>query len=454
MPKDLNDLRRDRRAAADTMLSTLAVIEALEAALPGADASAEDQAAHAANMEEAQAAHDAAVAAHKAADAAVRRREEAEASAASSATSEAGGTAPTSGVTVPGASQPAQAANPADVGADVGLMMAALASARGSRDDAMRRLEAAGQSGISAALSGASDSAGGVTVPRPQSETFIGLLNARVALMRAPVQTFDMPAGEVRMARAVSGPTASYGAENGATVESEPTFEAVEPKFRTLSSLVPIGNALLRHSSASIGRVVRDLMLEAMALKKDIGLLRYDGTGNNPKGVLNWALPGHILPTVANTAAAVETAIRSIVNIVEESNVMMAAPGWIMRPGARNFLAALRHPTTGFKIFPEIDNSGTLAGFPIYTTTQLPNNLGAGTNETEVMFIDFAEIGVGSSQEITIATSTEAAFVDQGGNTVSAFQRGLTLMRAVEEHDLVPMHDEAIGVINAANWSL
>jgi hypothetical protein len=53
-----------------------------------------------------------------------------------------------------------------------------------------------------------------------------------------------------------------------------------------------------------------------------------------------------------------------------------------------------------------------------------------------------------------LATSSEAAYVDVNGNMVSAFQNDLTLLRAIEEHDFAPRHDEAIGVISGAGWSL
>ena len=149
----------------------------------------------------------------------------------------------------------------------------------------------------------------------------------------------------------------------------------------------------------------------------------------------------------------VEAAIRRIKSKVEDANVAMAAPGWIMRASAKNFLASLRWPN-GFKVFPSIDDSGTLHGYPIRTTSQIPDNLGAGGDETEIYFADFAEIMIGDAMQISFGSSTEAAFVNQAGDTVSAFQNDLTLMRAIAEHDMAPMHDEAIAGLNGVGWSL
>jgi len=146
--------------------------------------------------------------------------------------------------------------------------------------------------------------------------------------------------------------------------------------------------------------------------------------------------------------------VRRCVSQVEDANVPMSKPGWIMRASAKNWMAALRNPDTGFKVFPSIDNDGTLMGYPIHVTSQIPDNLGVGGDETEITFADFDEIVIGDSQVITIDVSREAAFVDVNGDTISAFQRDLTLMRAIAEHDMAPMHDEAIAGFNAVGWSL
>lgn len=448
MPKDINDLRRDRKQAADDMKAKAEAIAELE----GAEETTEAQ------LTEAQEAFETAQAAFEGADKAVKRAEQVEAAQASAAVSESPAEGTRGGNGGEGqrahAPAPAQPRNPDDQAVDVGLMVAALAATRGDQEKAAARLEVDGHSGVSAALSGASEAAGGVTVPRPLASGIIEMLAPRVTVRASGAMVHDMPAGELRNARVASGPSASYGTENAAAVESEPTFDKVDESFKKLTSLVPVGNSLLRHSSASLGRVVRDLMIQAMALKEDIAFLRYDGSSNDPVGLREWALAAHWQDTVANGVAAVETALRKAVSDVEDANVMMVSPGWIMRASAKNFLASLRDPNSGAYVFPSIVASGTLLGYPIRTTSQIPNNLGAGSNETEIYFAAFGEIMIGDSQTIVVGTSTEAAYVNQSGDTVSAFQNDLTLMRAIAEHDLAPAHDEAIAGISGVDWSL
>ena len=61
---------------------------------------------------------------------------------------------------------------------------------------------------------------------------------------------------------------------------------------------------------------------------------------------------------------------------------------------------------------------------------------------------------IGDSMTLSLAVSSEASYVDGGGNTISAFQRDLTLMRAVAEHDFAPAQDVAIAVIRGKAWTL
>lgn len=435
---DINDLRRLRAQAAAAMQAAADNIATLEAAGTAAD--------HA-DMTAAEAAFATAQAEFAAGNTRVQRAEQVEAAQAASATSEAAGAGDRR-------TAPAMAANPAERGIEIGFAVQALTNARGDLTQACAMLDAAGHSGVSAALSGATPSAGGVLLPRPQAETIIELLRPRVTVRASGARTVPMPAGELRTGRLASSATASYGVENAPAIESEPTFDGVNKAFRTLKALVPIGNALLRHSSAAIAIMVRDDLLNVMATREDLAFLRDQGVSGTPYGLKFWTPPANWLGPVAASVAAVEAAVRGLASKVEDANVMMVSPGWIMRSGTKNFLASLRYTDTREKVFPSIETNGELLGYPIRTTSQIPANLGAGGDEVEVYFADFNEVMIGDALNVTIATSTEAAYVNQAGDTVSAFQTDMTLMRAISEHDLAPQHEAALAGLNGIGWTL
>jgi HK97 family phage major capsid protein len=437
---DINDMRRARTQAATALQVAAAAIAALEGQATAADEA--DMTAAIAGFEAAQVAFDAT-------QATVVRAEAVETAQALAATGDA--------VLVVGAGArtvPAVAANAEERGIEVGFAVQALTNARGNVGDACEALDAAGHSGISAALSGAVSTAGGVLLPRPQAESVIEMLRPRVTVRASGARNMPMPAGAVRHGSQSSSASASYGAENGAAIESEPTFSGVDQAFKTLRALVPIGNALLRHSTAAVAMLVRDDLLSVMATREDLGFLRDVGANGTPYGLKFWTPPANWLAAVGNGAMVVEQSLRKVVSSVEDANVMMTSGGWIMRAAAKNFLASLRNPDTGFLVFPSIDQNGMLLGFPIKTTSQIPANLGAGGDETEVYFGDFNEVMIGDAMSLTIATSTEAAYVNQAGDTVSAFQNDQTLMRAISEHDLAPRHVAALAGLNGQGWTL
>lgn len=438
--KDINDLRRERTSAATKMEECANAIATLEEAETAADAK---------EMVDAVAAFDAAEAEFKAADKAVKRAQAVEQAKATSAQGDENSNQNNGTTTVP-----ATATSDDDKGIAAGLMFQALAACKGDKDKAITFLEDGGHSAVSAALTGATESAGGVTIPRPQATEVIELLRPLVAVRASGVRMIDMPAGEIRNARQNTSATASYEGENSPIPVSEPGFDKVEQTFKKLTSLVPVGNSLLRHSSASLAAMVRDDILEVMAAREDLAFIRGDGSGNTPKGLKNWMLAANWQTGVGNAPLVVDAAIRGLVSKVEDASVRMLKCGWIMRAATKNFLASLRDPNGGNKLFPSIEQNGTLMGYPIKTTSQIPVNLGGGGNETEVYFADFNEVFLGDAMTVQFATSNEATYIDAGGNVHSAFQEDKTLFRAISEHDLAPRHDEALSGLTGAGWTL
>jgi HK97 family phage major capsid protein len=432
--KDLNDLRRNRLTAAANMQTAADAMAVLQA---GDEVATADVTAAQASFDQARAAFDTL-------NNTVLAMEQAEAAGASAAFGDQA--RPAVGPVA------ARAQDPAMKGVDLGLTMIALANSRGDLARAAAALEAAGHSGLSAQLNTGTESAGGVLVPREMASGMIELLRPRVVVRKAGARSVPMSAGQLRHSRQSGGATAGYGAENAATAVSQPSTDKIDQSFKTLTALVPVSNALLQFSVAT-AQMVRDDLLRVSAQREDLGMLRDNGTGNLLKGLRHWVPAGHWQAAVTNAFASVDLALRKAVAKVADSDVPMLACGWVMRASTKEYLASLRD-ALGNIAYPSIDAMGTLRGYPIYTTSQLPGNLGIGGDETEIMFADFSEIMIGDAAALTISISTEAAYVDGLGNVRSAFQNDETLFKAISRHDLAPAHDVAISGISGVGWSL
>lgn len=437
----LDDLRRARKAAADKMGKAADALAELEADEGSAD-----------EIAAAVAAFDAAEAEFNEANDSVGRAERVEKAKAQAAVGGDDEGAP---------KVPAAASNPDDAGVDVGLMVLALAAKKGERDKAAQFLDGAGHSAVAGELSGAEETTGGVLIPRAQSEAIVALLRPRVAVRALGAQSVPMPAGELREARQTGGANASYVGEGSAPGVSAPEFEAVDKSFKKLSALVPISNSLLRHATPAMGALARNDLLLTMQLREDLAFMRGPG-GLEPKGLTKWVLDDMWLATVGTEAAAVDAVLRGCVSRVEDSDIPMVSPGWIMRASAKNFLASLKN-AMGAPIYPTLsDPKPTLMGWPVATTSQAPNNLAldrageaiAGLDGTEVVFADFAEVFIGETMAITLGGSTDAAYQDAEGVWRSAYSEDKTLLRAVAEHDMAPRHERAVAGFNATGWAI
>jgi len=92
-----------------------------------------------------------------------------------------------------------------------------------------------------------------------------------------------------------------------------------------------------------------------------------------------------------------------------------------------------------------------LRGKPLRTTTQVPINLGSGS-DSELYLADFANVVIGDSEGITLDVSSEAAYFD-GSNVVSPFSRDETVIRAIQQHDIEIRQDFAVAVLTGVTWA-
>jgi HK97 family phage major capsid protein len=188
-----------------------------------------------------------------------------------------------------------------------------------------------------------------------------------------------------------------------------------------------------------------------MGLSEDLHFIRSAGSATLPKGLRYWAPASNVLAAPAGaTLAIVDLYLGGMMLRLEAANVNLAACGWLMAPRVLRWLQTLRDGN-GNKAYPEIDQ-GQLKGYKVALTTQIPVNLGAGGNESEIYFVNFADCYIGEDASLAIAISTEASYKDANGNTVSAFQRDQTLIRVISKHDFGPRHVESVAVGTGITW--
>ncbi len=352
-----------------------------------------------------------------------------------------------------GWSVPAQVAAPLEPGINFSRITQALVQGDMDRQRAANWAEqtwgtSAGQ--IVANLEQSTDTKGGFLVDESYSQDFIGLLRPRVAIRALGARVVPMPNGTLTTRKKSAGTAAGYIGERSNIPTTGLEVGEMVLSAKTLAALVPISNKLLRHSSMAVDVMVRDDLQESVAITEDQQWLRGAGSALSPTGLLNQAAAANKFAANATVNLQnVDTDLSALRLRLTNANIPMTAPGYIISPRTEEFLTSLRDGN-GNKAYPEIAE-GRIGKYPFQSTTSVPINLGVGGDESEIYFADFAQVLIGDTHRLTIASSDVASYHD-GTETRSAFQTDETLIRVIEEHDLGLRYTSAVAVLQAVTW--
>ncbi|WP_313315276.1 phage major capsid protein [Stutzerimonas nitrititolerans] len=339
-------------------------------------------------------------------------------------------------------------------GTKMAQMVRLLAAAQGNQQ-AAAQMAKDGNFGadVHMALSTVTPGAGGVLVPTNFASDVIEALRPTSVLRKMGVTSLPLNNGNLTMPRITGNTVVTYiGTEQDIPLTGM-TFGDTKLSAKKAAALVPVSNDLLRMSGVNPrvdGLVANDLTV-SMGLSEDLHFIRADGSGVLPKGLRHWAIAQHVLPApVDPNLTAIDLFLGGLMLRIETANVMMSSCGWLMHPRTLRWLQSLRDGN-GNKAYPEIDQN-LLKGYPVGLSNQIPVNLGDDGNESEIYFVNFADMMIGEDMDLVIDFSKEAAYKDGAGNMVSAFQRDQTLVRVIAKHDFGPRHVECITVGINVKW--
>jgi len=339
-------------------------------------------------------------------------------------------------------------------GASMAQMVRLLAAAQGNQLQAAQMASQGGYpTDIAMALSTVTPGAGGVLVPENFATEVIEALRPKSVIRRMGAVRLPLNNGNMTLSRITGNTSVGYIGTETDIPTTGMTFDDLKLSAKKASAIVPISNDLLAFSGVNplIDQQVANDLTVSMGLSEDLHFIRADGSGVLPKGLRYWAPASNVVAQPASTTLAdLDLFLGGLMLRLETANVDLAACGWLMAPRTIRWLQSLRDGN-GNKAYPEIDQ-GKLKGYPYALTTQIPTNLGANANESEIYFVNFADCYIGEEQQLVISFSQEASYKDGEGNWVSAFQRDQTLVRVIAKHDFGPRHVESVAVGTGITW--
>jgi HK97 family phage major capsid protein len=239
------------------------------------------------------------------------------------------------------------------------------------------------------ALSEGTATAGGHLVPTPLSARVIDLARNATRVFQAGAVTVPMTAQTLKLARLTTENTPAWHAENAAITDADMVFDSVTFTARTLTRLVKLSVELFDDSDPSAEDVIARSFAAQVALELDRVALRGSGTAPEPRGVLNTS------GITTTTHGANGAAITNYDFWLDAKGVVLGnnfePNAHIQAPRSSTSLSKLKEATTNAYMAPPANM------LPMLPTKQVPINLTVGTSTdcSEVYTADWSNLLVG-----------------------------------------------------------
>lgn len=260
---------------------------------------------------------------------------------------------------------------------------------------------------------------GQILVPTVTSAGVIDLLRNRARLFEAGAQAVGMESETKKLPRLVSDPTPGWRAQSSPVAVSDPSFDGVTLKSRTLAVLTKIAMELLEDVSAESSAAIEASLVAALALEIERVGEYGSGVGEEPLGIKN--TPGVNVAPIA-TNGKVPTNYAELVKAYFAIRKRNAQPtAFILSEReAETYAGLTASDGQPLRLPPAIED------VPMLSTNQIKTDQaqGTGTNAGDVFTGDFSKVAVGFRPEVGIRlASSRDTFLDSLEVAVVAFVR-------------------------------
>jgi HK97 family phage major capsid protein len=278
-------------------------------------------------------------------------------------------------------------------------------------------------------LTAGQPSAGGFAIPQVLLPDYINFLYATTILDKLGIQKVPMPAGNFSLPRMDATSTVAWVDEIESDDITGETFGNVSLAARKMKAMTAMSNTLLRQNVVGLDAwVARDLQYMSRILL-DKAFLYGKGTQFTPKGIKNQ--DGIQTTGTTGTPFALNTPI-DMIALLEQANVPMQNVKWIFSPIGKSWILSKAFSSGPWAWAKEMLEQKTLAGYEFVTSASVEKDSASAYSDFWVG--DFSQALWGVAYDLSIEVSREGTY-KSGGTLVSAFDKDITLVRVIGEHD-------------------
>ena len=322
---------------------------------------------------------------------------------------------------------------------------------KGSELEMARTLDI--ESYYKSAQSAGSAEGGGLLIIDEMAGDVIELLQPFSVVRQIGARSVGIPRGALRTPRITSGVASAYVGEGAKIPSSQMKVGQISLSAKKLASLVVLTNELGQFAN-DIDQILLDDMLSSIGTTEDLAFLFGSGTENEPRGIVDWAIDANVFDATqiggSATLTEVQADLQKVERLLLSADVPMRSPTWIMSPRSRLFLRDLRDTQDRGVFGDEMRQSRTVKGIPYFTTNNVPNDLGGGT-ESKVILVDASEVVIGDVPQVSVDRSKDATVTIDGAET-NLFERDMSAIRLRMWNDLILRHDVSAAVLEKVKW--
>ena len=269
------------------------------------------------------------------------------------------------------------------------------------------------------------------------------------------IQGFRRIPFNVRITGQTSGGTGYWVGEGEAKPVTKFDFNSTTHLFHKVAGISVITEELLRFSDPSAERLVRDGLRDAVVERLDetfIDPTEAASAGVSPASVLN-SVAG-----IASTGDDADAVRADIVNLLEPAvndNLSLATGVFIMRPNLGLALSLMVNALGGQE-FPDVTiNGGSLLGFPVIMSNQVPAGIVAFVIAGEIWFSDDGVVTVDASREASLQmldNPTNSSDAPTPTTLVSLWQTNSVGLRAERFITWTKRRTNAANYLHAVSW--
>ena len=338
-----------------------------------------------------------------------------------------------------------------------GKIMSTLARTKGDINRAISYAKSIGDSVLEKAMNEENFTSGGAFVINEfRGGELIELLRNASVIRKAQPRIIPLgKSGVITIPKITSGTTAHFLGELENAETTGIQTGNIRLSAKKLMAVVPVSNELLKDSSIGMEQQIIADLTAAFAQKEDQTALRGEGGENSFKGLRFLANAANVLTVTTATSPTTTQVVKDLyrmTTLMEENNIPGARYRFFICPRTEAYLKQIRDTSGQWIMANEMNERKTILGIPYLVTNNMPKNLGAGGDESEIILADMNEVLLATKEEIEISVIPFGAYYD-GSQVVSGISNDSTTIVAHERLDFNVRRDTAIVVMTGAkNW--